>query len=180
MIFFNMDRQFRKDEFAKGNCEVPEIEILDVYRILFDKYGNGILSDETLNEISYAFREASRSYIRLYPDVESYLIQLRNENKKLYILSNAQASYTKPELQMFKLDQLTDGYLLSSDYKKMKPDQSFFDAIITKYHLDPNKTVMIGDSYSSDIAGAMKVGFSTIHLKGVNDAKSFYTKEISD
>lgn len=176
--FFDLDKSSRVALKEKTGCDVPEIDIINVYRELFDRYGNGILDNELLNEISYEFRAASRSYIRLYPGVVMYLNKLREEGNKIFLLSNAQRSYTWPEIEMFELDKLTDDQFISSDYGCMKPDRRFFDALINKYDLIREDTIMHGDSFSSDIEGAIGAEIKYVYLNGDDSADKYYLKQV--
>lgn len=165
--FFKLDKEFRDKALQEGVYEVPEIDVLEIYKILFTKYGNK-LSDDAIAEASWEFRKASTEYIRLYPGTEKYLRELRKNGKKVIILSNAQASYTRPEIIMFGLDRMVDDYFLSSDYKCMKPDVKYFNVAIDKHNLDRSRTIMIGDSASSDIAGAKNAGIDSFQIKNGN------------
>lgn len=174
--FFERDKLARKKAKSDGPYTYPEIDVIPIYRDLFEKYGNGKLPDDLIYKASYAFREASREYIKLFPGVEEYLLKIRKSGKHAYILSNAQASYTEPEIKLFGLDKLTDDYLMSSDYNCMKPDKAFFDILIDRYSMDRSKTLMHGDSLNSDIAGAHNAGIQCIHLAGENHPAIFYLK----
>lgn len=176
--FFALDRQHRIIQKTASGCDVPEIDIIPVYRELLASYGNGILEDETLNTLDYDFRCASRAYIRLYPGAAEFLARLRGSGIGVYILSNAQRAYTWPEIQLLGLDSLTDGQIISSDHGYMKPDRRLFDILIDRYHLTPEQTVMVGDSEYSDIQGAAAVGMKSIHLTGENSADRFYRDRI--
>lgn len=205
--FFDMDRGHREIALAAGPFEVPEIDVIPIYEELFERYAKeGLYSKSslaegrtnaggrgkrggrkkqgsrpkrtaTVEEASYAFRVASRSRIGLYPGVTEYLDRLRSLGKHVYILSNAQASYTFPEIRMFGLDKMTDDLLMSSDEGVMKPDRAFYDMLIEKHGMDRSRTVMIGDSAWSDIAGAKKAGIDSIWLNGENRASVFYLKQ---
>ena len=177
--FFSRDKRDRALALRTGKYEVPEIDVIPIYRELFELYGNGILSDEMLNKASYAFREASRFYIRLFPAVKEYLSQIRDNGDKAYILSNAQRSYTMPEIEMFGLDELVEDILISSDYGCMKPDKGFYNAIITKHNMDKSQTIMHGDSYENDYQGAIDAGIKAVHLAGDNSPKYYYLNQIS-
>lgn len=177
--FFDRDRAYRRRAIEEGPYAVPEIDIIEVYRELFLEYENGILSDEILNEISYRFRECSRDSIELYPCVLEYLKMLRDNGAKLYLLSNAQASYTLPEINMFHLENYLDGIMISSDEKCMKPEKAFFDKLFAKYNIDKAGAVMVGDTVSSDIEGARRAGIASIHLHGENCAEHYYAKACS-
>ncbi len=174
--FFDLDKKKREEAAAEGKYTAVEIDIIPVYRELFERYGNGILSDEELNEISYEFRISSRIYAKLFPGVEESLRQIAAAGKHPYILSNAQRSYTWPEITMFGLDRLTEDQLISSDFGCMKPDKAFFDILLDRYNMDRMRSRMHGDSAYSDIEGAKAAGIKYVHLTGENDPNSFYLK----
>lgn len=167
--FFDLDREYREKE---TRFEYPEIEILNVYRDLFLKYGNKEIRD--LSAVSYKFREVSREYMRLMPDILSFFDVLREEGKKIYILSNAQASYTLPEIRFFNLDKLTDDFIMSSDFGCMKPDKDFYEAIVKRNQLKKERSVMFGDSFENDYLGGINFGIGGVHVNG----KDFWTRLI--
>lgn len=163
--FFKWDRLFRRKAQAEKKYEVPEIDVIDIYRYMFEEYGNHDLSDEIIWEASYAFRTSSMEYIRLFPGVMEYLDMLHKEGKKAYLLSNAQASYTRPELKEFGLDKALDGIYISSDYFVMKPDKAFFNIAIDDLGLDKTRTIMVGDSAENDVAGALAAGIDAYQIR---------------
>ena len=171
--FFRKDKEHR---LRPSEYEHPEIDILKVYDELFTIYGNQKISDAELFEISYRFRVASRDYYRLFKGVPEFLEGLHERGKKVYILSNAQRSYTLYEITHFKLDEMVDDYLISSDYGCMKPDKAFYNAIVQKHSLDRKRSVMFGDSYENDYLGAINAGLNAIWLNGDNAADRFFGK----
>lgn len=176
--FFDRDLAARARITAEEGIKYPEIDVIPIYEELFLKYGNGKLDLDTLNRYSYAFREASTSVMELYPGVEEFLTKLRGEGKRVFILSNAQRSYTEPEIKHFGLDKMVDDYLMSSDYHFMKPQREFFDVLIDKHNIDRSTAVMVGDSMWSDINGAIASGLQYIHLIGKNSADKFYIQAL--
>ena len=176
--FFGLDKAYRLQIVEELGFKYPEVDIIDVYRDLFEKYGNGELPDETLYELAYDFRVATREYIKLYPGVDAYLSKLRENGKKLYILSNAQRAYTWPEITMFDMPSKVDGVVMSSDYGCMKPETHLFTVLFNNYGIDKSGAVMIGDSANSDIQGAKDFGIDFIHLTGDNSADKFYLHEL--
>ncbi|MCQ2505667.1 MAG: HAD family hydrolase [Lachnospiraceae bacterium] len=178
--FFELDKKYREKLKEELKCEFPEIDIIDVYRELFDRYGNGILDDELLKELSYAFRVASREYIRLFPGVREYIELLNKNGKHTYILSNAQRSYTWPEIEMFELEKLTEDQIISSDHLYMKPEKAFFDVLINKHKLDRNATLMHGDSRFSDINGAINSNIHYVHLVNENHPQKYWADKVKE
>jgi len=175
--FFDTDKRYREEAKAKGIYEYPEPDVIDMYREMFEKYGNGVISDEILEKVSYAFRVASREYIRLFPGVKEYLTEIRNQGKHAYLLSNAQASYTRPEIDMFRLGELLDDMLLSSECEVMKPDKQFFDMLIDKHKINKERAIMFGDSLENDVMGAKEAGLHYVHLAGEYTPRAFYVNK---
>lgn len=178
--FFTADREKRAEARIRDGFEYPEIDVTDIYREMLLSYGNSSPSDEFLRELAYAFREASRDYVRLFPGTAEFLKLLKDRGKKVFILSNAQAGYTVPEIEMFSLEKITDGIVLSSDECCMKPERAFFECLLERYGLDRDKCVMFGDNALSDIRGAENAGIAAVHLSGENHPKDFYSRMLRE
>ena len=109
------------------------------------------------------FRISSTDYIKLYPQVLDALESLRGQGFRLWLLTNAQRVFTEYELRYLGLDQRFDGIYISSDYNCRKPDQRFFQTLLTEQQLDPAKCLMIGNDRQTDIAGAQAAGLATLY-----------------
>ena len=174
--FFTRDTAARAEARANWGFACPEIDVINIYRAMFKEYGNSghFLTDKFLSEAGYAFRAASREYMRLFEGVEEFLTAIRSSGRHAYILSNAQRCYTWPEICCFGLEKMVEDVLISSDYRCMKPDAAFFNAMIDKHSLNRETTVMIGDSHENDYEGALAAGLNAIWLGPDNPAGRFY------
>ena len=180
--FFEADKQARVLRGSKADTEFPEIDVIPIYKEMFKKYGNAepshlpdslkVYGNDFWRDIAYAFRVASMNYIKLNEtttasgrviNVMDILKHLKDAGKKIYILSNAQSSYTLPEIEKFGFHKIMDGILISSDIGYMKPDRRFYEALLTKYNIPIDRAVMCGDSMLSDVEGARGVGLDAIH-----------------
>lgn len=134
----------------------PEIKLDDVFR---DLYLNKdvIPTQELVIHTGQFFRILSTEYVRLYEGTEEMLAILKEQGKKVYLLSNAQRMFTEYEMHVLGIAKYFDGILISSDYQTKKPDKRFFDILIEKYDLDAQKTLFIGNDSRTDIAGAKQV-----------------------
>ena len=179
--FFKMDREARVEAKANGPADYPEIDVIPIYRTLFSEYGNDekFLTPAFLDEAGYAFRCASRKYMRLFPGVEDFLKAIESSGRHAYILSNAQRCYTWPEICHFGLEKMVSDVLISSDYGCMKPDIRFFDAMIDKHKLKRGCTVMIGDNRENDYEGGLNAGLNAIWLGPDDPAGKFYQSSSS-
>ena len=142
----------------------PEIEITEVFLELFKS--KGVEADEALAiHAGQFFRVLTTEYVKLYKGTEKMLQRLREADKKVYLLSNAQHIFTEYEMRTMDIVKYFDGILISSDYKTKKPDKRFFDILLEQYEIDPKKALFVGNDSRSDIAGAKDVGMDTFYIK---------------
>ena len=111
------------------------------------------------------FRESSRDRMKIYPGTKETLQKIKDGGKRVFLLSNAQRSFTYKEIQECGLEPYFDGIFISSDKMIMKPQKEFLEALMEKYSLDRSKCVMIGNEIGSDIAIADNCGIDSILIK---------------
>lgn len=140
-----------------------EPDLTEVFAELFrDK---GVSCDrEQARLVAVTFRTLSRMRLGLYDGVIDFLEYLRAEGKGIYLLSNAQEDFTRPELDKLGLVPYFDGIVISSEEGVKKPSPLFFRRLLDKYDLDPSSCVMIGNDEHSDIAGARAVGVDCLYI----------------
>lgn len=146
----------------KGH-DFPEIKVEYVFQKLFLNKGIEI-SLETAEITTQFFRIISTKYIKLYDNVIEYLELLKKKKKKIYLLSNAQAIFTKLEMDHLDITKYFDGIVFSSDEECRKPSKEFFEIILDRYNLKAEESVMIGNDGGTDIGGANTVGMDSAYL----------------
>ena len=95
--FLRIEQQYRSQPSKHHN---PEIQIEDVFQDVFREKGYELDAEETL-WLCESFRRISLIYLRLFPDTLQCLDALKKAGKHIYLLSNAQRSYTWQELGSF-------------------------------------------------------------------------------
>ena len=158
--FLAIEKQHRSRPSIHHN---PEIQIEDVFYEVFLMNGYE-LTEEELTWLCESFRRISLIYLRLFPDTLSCLEQLKKAGKHIYLLSNAQRSYTWQELEISGMLPYFDGVLISSDEDCMKPDPDFYDILCERYGLDKKESVMIGNELGSDMVGAAAAGIDGFYI----------------
>lgn len=154
------------DELSKtSKYAYPEGDITVVYKLMASSLG-GTLTDADAVTCAKIAREESMRQFSVFPGTVELLKALKNSGGKLYILSNAQSSFTFCELGRSSITDLFDGIMLSSDYGCRKPDVAFFDFLFKKYKLNKRSTVMIGDDVNSDGKGAVDYGIKYVLADG--------------
>ncbi|GEN51027.1 YjjG family noncanonical pyrimidine nucleotidase [Alkalibacterium pelagium] len=103
------------------------------------------------------------------------LERLKSQKYRLIAGTNGTAGTQWNRLKGTGLISIFDDVVISEEIGVAKPDKKFFDRLFEKnVEVDPQKTIMIGDSLRSDIQGARNAGLSNIwynpsHLKNKSD-----------
>ncbi len=155
----------------KLSKEREEIDILDVFKILFD------VDDKKAKTIALLFRKLSRKKLSVYPMVKETLELLKKEYD-LYLVSNAQAAFTQEELDTLGLTSYFKGIALSSSYGIKKPNPLFFQRVIKDYHIQ-GEIYMIGNDYECDIKPCKDLGIKAIFIASNLTFKNQQYKDLS-
>ena len=114
------------------------------------------------------FRAVSRSRFLLYPGTLETLRELKARGRRLYLLSNAQAVFTLPEMEMMGLAPLFDRMHMSSWDGMMKPEPRYLRRLLEEEGLDREKTCMVGNEFACDMGMALKCGVTGVFLDSGN------------
>lgn len=145
-------------EAARGTWAEPDLAIV-FRRLLGDA-----ATEDTIAQLAHTFRMTSLSHLRLYPGARETLHTLRARGCGVYLLSNAQALFTRPELDMLRLTDAFDGIALSSDYGYRKPSADFYRAVLSRYSLAAEDCLMVGNDDEADCRGAAEAGLDSVYL----------------
>lgn len=162
-MYTDTERSYRERAARESSHVKPEIHIEEVFRDVFAARGY-TLSEEQIVWLCESFRNISLVYLCLFPDTLECLKGLKAAGKKIYLLSNAQRSFTWQELENTGLVPYFDGILISSDEDCMKPDPDFYNICCERYGLKKEQCVMIGNELKSDIAGAAAAGIDSFYI----------------
>lgn len=139
----------------------PEIQIERVFQRLFQE--RGVEAGLPLAvQAGRRFRALSTEYLRLYDGAKRLLTALRGQGQGVWLLSNAQAIFTRWELERLGLTDCFDGIYLSSDYGVKKPDRRFFDILLRERGI--LQAIMIGNDGVCDIQGGKNAGMDTLYV----------------
>lgn len=143
-----------------------EINISDVfYELCMLK--NSRVTRQFTDAFGYIFRTESREYVRVYDGVYEMLGKIHDMGVKVWLLSNAQAIFTVPELLELDLVKYFDGITISSDAGFKKPDAAFAKYLFEKYpdeKIVPGECLMVGNEYGSDGMVAENAGMNFLYV----------------
>ena len=152
-----------REKLRHPTCKYIDIDLLTVFRRLYND--KGLKADiELLRDTAVRFRKASTEHLCLYDGVIALLETLKVENRKIYLLSNAQESFTVPEMEELGILKYFDGVMISSEEKICKPQKEFFDKLIDRYRLDRSESIMVGNDKNSDMMGAANAGIDGLYI----------------
>ena len=140
-----------------------EIDIPDVWDNMAREM-NGTLTRSEKLAFSRSFREHSTLKLRLFPGAAEVLHELRRSGKTVCLLTNAQESYTKPELERLGIANAFDLIFCSSRSGVKKPSPAFF-AELRAAGLKPESSLMIGNDDICDCHGAAAAGMDSLYIR---------------
>ena len=144
---------------------VKEVEI-NLDRVFVNLYKEkGVNANKQLIKDSMiAFRAITMEKLRLFPGTVELLSGLKEAGKKVYLLSNAQTSFTYPEMKALGITEYFDDIFFSSDLEVKKPSAKFYEALFEKHGLKKEESVMVGNDRFADVQGALDFGIEAIYL----------------
>ena len=141
----------------------PEPLIDNVFSRLYEEKGVKY-SDEIVAFTGMVFRSISIKFIKLYDGVHELFDAIREHGGKIYLLSNAQRTFTEPEIRLMGLYDEFEYIMISSDEGCAKPDVKIYQNMMKKFNMKPEETIMIGNDYLSDIKGAYDAGIDSLYI----------------
>ena len=148
---------------SKCKYDYPDIDVLTVFNELYLFKGVKV-NIECLEHTAQIFRILSTRYIRLYNGAAQLIDELHMQGKKVYLLTNAQRSFTVPELRSLGILDSFDGMVISSDEGCAKPDKHIFEVLLDRYSLSIEDCLMIGNDVNTDIKGALSCGMNCVYI----------------
>lgn len=141
----------------------PDVDISDVFYKLYKDAGVKA-SPQLIRQTARAFRAMCTSKIEVYDSVIDTLEALKKGGKRIFLLSNAQRTFIKPEMKMLGLKPYFEKVYISSDMNMSKPEPKVLERVLTENKLKKKETVFIGNDYSSDIKIANKLGVDSLYI----------------
>ena len=148
--------------------EFVEFDLLRVFEEMVECRGG---NKEKAPMLAREFRLLSRQKLRLFPYVIEILKGLKERGAGVYLVSNAQACFTKDELDELGITPLFDGILISSDAGVKKPDPAIFEIAFEKFNLNKDECFYVGNDLHDDVLGASDAGLKTVYIETEQSGK---------
>ena len=110
---------------------------------------------------------------QLYEEnLKKSVLKKAHKRYRLYLVSNGTAAVQDRRIEIAGIARYFNGIFISERVGFVKPDKAFFDACFSFIpDFSRDKTVIVGDSLSSDIAGGINAGIRTCLFIPLKEAK---------
>ncbi len=153
----------RQAAFARRNG-AREVTAAEVLGPVLQRYG--LPYDPSFTQAAEeAFFEPELASMRALAGANTLLAWVHDRALRAGLASNASSQYFVVECcQRLGFVRWLDPILSSAAVGWIKPTSPMFEAILTDWSLAPGDVVMVGDTPSVDIAGAIRIGMHSILL----------------
>ena len=146
-------------DISLGRLTVQEARV-ERFRHLARFCGTEV-SVESADELSRKYRANYQELRSLVPGVREVLERLRGR-AVIGVVTNNEVAEQEEKLDHFHLRPLIDFMIVSAGVGVAKPDPEIFRLALTKAGTVAEETVMIGDSWRSDVVGARNTGIRPV------------------
>lgn len=109
------------------------------------------------------FIDKTWSYNVLKEETLEVIEKLKGQYK-LAVLSNGSSTVQHNKIDHVDIGKYFDEVIVSGDIGIHKPDVRIFEYTLEKLRVKADEALMIGDVYSTDIAGAIRAGIKTVWM----------------
>ena len=150
-----------QSQLKQSNETYPEVDVYKIFSNMMHRYGNKKYSKSAIVDTVVLFRSLTMRRFEVFQGVYEVLESLL-EKYELALVSDAQWTFTEPEMAMLGLTPFFKFRILSSRFGFKKPDGRLFDMAMKKLMIKPEESVYIGDNPQKDLVGAKKAGMTFI------------------
>lgn len=169
------DRKISENSQKHRNEENIEKWWFDFHSKMLKKLGlkDQVIAKAINKDISRQFFGNPKIH-RMYDDAKKILPFLKKHKVKLVLLTNGYKS-TVNVVEYFGLNKYFDHILVSCDVGISKPDPRLYRIIAKKLSVKCEEILCVGDSYATDVVGAIKsgCGAAIIDRKNTEDKKKY-------
>ena len=116
----------------------------------------------------------------VFPQENIEIIKKLKEKYKVGLLTNNIREWLEPALKRYKIENLFDAIITSSEVGAKKPDAKIYYAALKSLSVKPEETVFVSDELSEDLIAAKGCGIKTIWLDtGGDDEGSKKEREMA-
>ncbi|MGI1679629.1 MAG: GMP/IMP nucleotidase [Cellvibrionaceae bacterium] len=155
LLDLHFDNYFWTEHLPKRYAEAHKVSETEATQVLKEhiKVHEGTLNWYCLEHWSTSLqldirelKEEVKHKIKIRPFAVEFLQQLKKENKKLILITNAHPQSLSLKLDITEIDQWLDIIISSHEFNHPKEDQEFWSRLQQHEHFDPARTLFIDDT----------------------------------
>ena len=131
------------------------------FRMLIEEQGEACDAPR-LDRLTTTYRGAYQSNWACHSGAPELLTELKRRRARIAIVTNNIVSEQITKMKRLGLEPLVDALVVSEAVGHSKPAREIFDAALREIGAGPEDAVMLGDSWSADIAGARGAGLRAV------------------
>ena len=174
---YHLINKWHWEQLELGKLTRPEV-LQNRFEALFAEFGKEV--DKVACAKAYETNLSIGHYF--LPGAEE-TVEYLSKHYRLFLTSNGTASVQKGRMTSANLYRFFEKVFVSQEIGHNKPSKAYFDGCIAQIPgYDPAKTMIVGDSLSSDIRGGINAGIATCwinpaHTPGREDIQPDYEIE---
>lgn len=129
----------------------------------------GIKTEIAPIEVDNKYLEIMPTKTELLPHTVETLTKLKALGYKLHIITNGFKEVQIKKMENSGIIKFFDGVFISEIVKSNKPSPEIFEYAIKSCNARKNESIMVGDSWNIDIAGAKKFGVDQVYFTYKHD-----------
>ncbi len=159
--FFGIYEQINKSLWSDYHSRKITKQILIVERFSrsLSEFG---LSDLDWKEINRLYLENMAIQTGLFPNTLETLGILKSKGYRMHIITNGFKEVQRAKLANCGLEGFFTKVFISEELQTSKPHRQIFEHALKSTNASKKKSIMIGDSWETDIAGALDFGMDQI------------------
>jgi HAD superfamily hydrolase (TIGR01509 family) len=118
----------------------------------------------------HSLKEGVTHLIRLHADVEPFLAALREQGKKIFVVTNAHPKTVALKLPRTVLSEYLDGLLCADEVGLAKEQEGFWERAQKKIGFDPERAFFVDDNENVLVA-AQRFGIRYLVFRGLSSSR---------
>jgi HAD superfamily hydrolase (TIGR01509 family) len=149
------------DDTLSGKMSVADARVERI-RALLISFGVQV-SEPFVHQADETYRSVYHENRRPIPGVIHLLNQLKDDFL-LGLVTNGLSSFQHEKIDLCHVRHLLDFIFISEELGYKKPEKEFFEHVFSRTGSTPERTVLVGDIWDSDIMGGYGAGITTVWL----------------
>lgn len=128
-----------------------------------------LVPEMSFTKIDDEYLEMMTEQTELFPDALAVLSTLKKKGYFIHIITNGFKEVQHAKIEKTSLSEYINDVYISEEIKAPKPSREIFEYAIKSSNARKSESIMIGDSWESDIVGAKNFGIDQVFFRLNND-----------